>query len=136
MLFLSFYNILLSHFLNFIINFQDEFERRRKARELANGGAARKVRPRGDVVVLDKDSKRVESLTIVVSFFLQKIFGKGILLDITKSIPISVISGIMFDETNTEASKSIRSPRSWIFLAQCSSMLEFRMHFIRICAFM
>ncbi|PAV88630.1 hypothetical protein WR25_05243 [Diploscapter pachys] len=45
----------------------DEFERRRKARELANGGAARKVRPRGDVIVLDKDSKRVESLTIILS---------------------------------------------------------------------
>ena len=44
MLFLSFYTILLSHFLNFIINLQDEFERRRKARELANGGAVRKVR--------------------------------------------------------------------------------------------
>ena len=44
MLFLSFYKILLSHFFNFIGNFQDEFERRRKARELANGGAARKVR--------------------------------------------------------------------------------------------
>ncbi|PAV75232.1 hypothetical protein WR25_03140 [Diploscapter pachys] len=44
---------------------QDEFKRRRKARELANEGVARKVRPRGDVIVLDKDSKRVESLTIV-----------------------------------------------------------------------
>ena len=56
--------------MNFIGNFQDEFERRRKARELANGRAARKVRPRGDVIILDKDSKRVESLTIVVSFYL------------------------------------------------------------------
>ena len=44
MLFLSFYKIPLNRFLSFMTNFQDEFERRRKARELANGGAARKVR--------------------------------------------------------------------------------------------
>ncbi|PAV60803.1 hypothetical protein WR25_14795 [Diploscapter pachys] len=43
----------------------NEFELRCKAHELANGGAARKVRSRGDVIVLDKDSRRVESLAIV-----------------------------------------------------------------------
>ncbi|PAV92111.1 hypothetical protein WR25_05773 [Diploscapter pachys] len=48
-----------------ILDSRTEFERRCKARELTNGGAARKVRPRGDVIVLDKDNRRVNSLTIV-----------------------------------------------------------------------